>query len=116
MAGAGDQSASAPQILLRFLEHHLDKQALKTFRPVGEPQGFTLEGTDLTGAQLLGISSLDNGRTRQHLVVCLTYGGQYFWCIYLTDTVEADQDQEAALRANYRLLSAVSRSARIVQE
>ncbi len=115
IAGSASGTALPAVTVQRFLERQLDAAALETFQPVTEPMGFKLDDTGLIGVQFIGNSNAGEGKTQQHLIACLMYGGRYWW-VYLTDTVDADGDEHEAMRANVWLLQSVYRSAKIVQE
>lgn len=111
-----DEPVDPGQAALRFLEQQLDPAAKESFQPVSKPIVFSLPDVGLHGVQLIGVSQETDGRTRQHLLACLTFSGQHYWWIYLTDTVDVGGDEVQALRANVKLLQSVYRSARITQE
>jgi hypothetical protein len=116
MSGSLNEQATPALSAKQFLEQQLDPSARKTFRPETEPMGFALANRGLFGVQLIGTSDGGQGRTREHMLACLTSDGRQFWWIYLTDTVEAGEDVQASLRANTLLLEQIYRSARVSQE
>lgn len=110
------EQAGPAEMARHFFEQQLDPSDLATLRPVTEPRVITLADTGLRGAQFIGTSEDGRGRARQHLLACLTPDGGQYWIIYLTDTVEADEDPITELRANARMLQAMYRSARVMEE
>lgn len=103
---------SSPQFFMR----QIDPVSRATFEPVTQPFGFMLGDTGLSGAQLVGLSQEEDGRIRQHLLACLMHGGSDIWWVYLTDVVEHDEDADAVLHANVRMLQTMYRSAHVDRE